>query len=211
MTVRGVLFDIGGVIVTDGPDLDEVARALGLSIGPGMLERVGGAVWGRRDPYDLDLSDAEYWRAVASAAGAEPPTDAVIEQLTARDVARWSRPRVEVVGLVADLYGAGLTLGVLSNAPRSFAAGFRSQPWARVFDVAVFSCDTGVAKPAPGAYRRAVEEFARHGVAAHEIVFLDDRPANVGPARAAGLVAHRWVGTDDARDFLIGVGVPLGG
>ncbi len=204
MTSSAVLFDIGGVVVTDGPDLARVAQSLGLPEDSDNVERVGRAVWAERDRYDLDLSDADYWTAVAARAGAVPPTPATIADLTAADVARWSRPRADVVRLIDDLVQADVPLGVLSNAPRSFVRGFTGQAWTNVFRCTTFSCNTGVAKPDPRSYEAAVSCF---GIPARDVIFFDDRSGNVEAGRRAGLDARLWHGVTDARAVLIDRGI----
>lgn len=199
MTIKAVVFDIGGVIVTDGPDMAQVAATLGLDPRPETVARVSEAVWGERDAYDLGMSDEEYWRRVAHRAGARPPADAVVERLTASDVGRWGRPRADVVDLIRDLHACGLRIGVLSNAPVALAAGFCAQEWTALIDVRVFSCATRAAKPAPAAYAPVIEAF---DLPAGDIVFFDDRPGNVDAGHEVGLVAHLWDGADDARSFI---------
>lgn len=206
MTVKAVLFDIGGVIVTDGPNVGEVARALGLDTRRETLDRVHAAVWEHRDTYDLDQSDSDYWHCVARAAGAPPPSQHAVSTLTQRDVDRWTRPRADAVRLVQELDDVGLRLGILSNAPAALARGFSAQKWTQTFTAMVFSCDTLVPKPAAGSYHGAAE---RLGTALDHIVFFDDRPRNVEAADEVGLQGHLWVGADDAREFLSSIGIRL--
>ena len=54
----------------------------------------------------------------------------------------------------------------------------------------------GCAKPEAVYFERAL---ARAGVAAHDVVFVDDRADNVAAARAAGVAAFCVVGVDAAR------------
>ncbi len=87
--------------------------------------------------------------------------------------------------VVALLRAAGLRTAVLSNAdgpPRDGLEGLA--------DVVLLSGQTGLRKPDPAAFSGAA---ARLGVAPGECVHVDDLPANVRGAAAAGLVGvlHR--------------------
>lgn len=208
VSIRAVLFDIGGVIVTDGPDMTQVASHLGLDAAQGTLTAVDSAVWAHRDAYDLGLSAEEYWTRVARDAGAAPPSPTIIGELTEQDIARWRRPRPEVIEFIREIQHAGLTLGVLSNAPVPLASGFRDQGWTLAFTALTFSCDIGVAKPHPEAYAAAV---SRLGVPAGNVLFFDDREGNVVAARAAGLQAAQWRGVQSARTTMKELGVGNGG
>lgn len=202
--VDAVLFDIGGVIVTDGPDMTRVAEMLGLVATEENVARVGAAVWGMRDAYDLGLSDTDYWRRVAAAAGAAAPSGDAVARLRDADVARWASPRADTVGLMTGLHGRGVRVGVLSNAPHALARAFVAQPWTGVLAARVFSCEQGVAKPAAEIFAAAVAEL---GLDAERVGFFDDRATNVAGAAEAGLRAELWRGAAAAAGTLAGWGV----
>ena len=65
----------------------------------------------------------------------------------------------------------GHPLALISNATSETSASWSQSPLAQRFDVAVFSCDVGLAKPDPAIYRLAAE---RLGVAPAECVFVGD-------------------------------------
>lgn len=205
---RAVLFDIGGVIVTDGPRMSAVAEVLGLGGDEATLERVDRAVWRARDEYDLGLEDRLYWEKVAAEVEAASPSEEALAGLVQTDVTRWQTPAAESVALVEQLAAAGVRLGVLSNAPFALARSFASQAWTSVFHSLTFSCDLGVAKPDPGSYASAVEAL---GVEPHEVVFFDDRPGNVRAAQECGLVAQVWTSAEAAAEFLGSCGLRLEG
>ena len=75
----------------------------------------------------------------------------------------------------------------------------------KLFDVIVDASLTGVMKPDPQAFRLGAEAL---GLAAEQIVFLDDMPWNVEGARQAGMIAVRvpWddpgQAIDTARELL---------
>lgn len=65
----------------------------------------------------------------------------------------------------------------------------------------------GVRKPDVAFFTRLVEDL---GVAADEVLFVDDLQDNVDGAERAGLRAHRFRGADGVRRWLVEHGVPVG-
>ncbi|HYC63793.1 MAG TPA: HAD family phosphatase, partial [Reyranellaceae bacterium] len=99
--------------------------------------------------------------------------------------------------LVERLHAAKVRLVLLSNAPAFLEAWLRGTGRSRhrfmgLFGDYVVSGAVGCAKPQAAIYELACR---RGGVAPGEAVFIDDSPANVEGARAAGLygIHHRSV------------------
>jgi 2-haloacid dehalogenase len=111
------------------------------------------------------------------------------------------------VDLVRELHAAGVAMWGLTNwsdelwphAPRLF-------PFLELLDGVVVSGTEGVAKPDAAIYRIAVQ---RSGIPAGELVFVDDKQANVEGAVAAGLDGILFTGADDLRLALRGRGLPV--
>lgn len=92
--------------------------------------------------------------------------------------------------LVERLRGDGYGVHLGTNQERRRAAYMRHDlGYDDRFDVSVYSCEIGVAKPDPAYFERAV---AMIGSAADEVLFVDDRADNVEGARSAGLAGVRW-------------------
>jgi putative hydrolase of the HAD superfamily len=204
VTLRGVIFDFGGVLNDMRWD---VARELEEQYG---LER-GTLV---RTLYDCDewrevevgRGDIETWlraahRRLEEAAGRSLPP--LHEQWRAS----W-RPIEENIDLVRRLRPA-YRVGLLSNADRSLEErlrdGFRLDG---LFDAVVVSGVVGIAKPDPRAYLLAAE---RLGLPPEACVFIDDAPRNVEAAREVGMTAIRFRvhHGDDLATQLAEVGVRL--
>jgi putative hydrolase of the HAD superfamily len=81
----------------------------------------------------------------------------------------------------------GLELAILSNAPIEVAEAIDAAPWLDLFDPRVFSCQLGSVKPEPAIYAGVLEALP---ATPDDVVFFDDRPANVAGARAAGMTAY---------------------
>ncbi len=66
----------------------------------------------------------------------------------------------------------------------------------KYFEVALSSCYVGLRKPNPEIYKRAIDILARP---AERILFIDDRQGNVDAAVNAGLMAIRFTGEQNLR------------
>jgi putative hydrolase of the HAD superfamily len=85
----------------------------------------------------------------------------------------------------------------------------RNARYGEVLDGAYYSCDIGAAKPSADFFAHIADDL---GLAPDRLLFLDDQPANVDGARAAGLAAERWIHDDGVprlRDILDVHRVPL--
>lgn len=94
----------------------------------------------------------------------------------------------ELLDAVAAFRGAGVRTGLLSNSWGT--STYPLDELRRLFDVLVISGEHGIRKPEPAIYALAVE---RMGMAPEELVFVDDLPGNLKPARALGIhtIHHR--------------------
>ncbi|SHK29062.1 putative hydrolase of the HAD superfamily [Pseudonocardia thermophila] len=180
-----VVFDLGDVLVPSTGVLPALAAEIGVE-----LERLTAAYWPGRLAYDLGGDDTAYWTGVLRALDVAPEPQ-LITRLTALDAAKWSALPAQSARLISGLDADGVRLGVLSNAPAPLAAAVRAAEWSRRIDVLVFSAEVGLAKPDPAIYAAADEAY---GTAPQDVVFFDDRPANVEAARAHGWAAHVWEG-----------------
>lgn len=178
-----VLFDFGGVLVSSPFDIME-------SAGPGVLELLvgdythdGDHPWHRLERGEMSLAD--YWADLqdrAAAAGIELDASKLAGfygQLAVHE---------DVVAHVRRLRQAGYRTAIVTNNVKEAGDAWRSKvPLDELFDVVVDSCEVGMRKPGAGIYLLALERLG--GVPPERAVFLDDHPANVAGAEAAGLRA----------------------
>jgi HAD superfamily hydrolase (TIGR01509 family) len=182
VTLRAVIFDVGGVLLHDpGADLLQQRWERRLGLGPGDFKR---AV--------LDLADARgagigltpeevWWPEAMAALGLDDAASAELYEET------WTRfsldPRVaDYVAGLRPRYRVASLSNSWSGARRGCVDRFDLE---RLVDLMVFSAEEGVAKPDPEIYRRTL---ARLGVEADEAVFVDDTEANLLGAARFGLV-----------------------
>jgi HAD superfamily hydrolase (TIGR01509 family) len=93
-------------------------------------------------------------------------------------------PLPDSVALLARLRQAGQPLYYLSNMPAPYAGHLeQTHDFLGWFADGVFSSRVKLSKPDPAIFALAAQRF---GHPPQELVFLDDHPANVAAARAAG-------------------------
>jgi putative hydrolase of the HAD superfamily len=202
---KGVLLDVGGVLLpTPWERLEEFEAANGWP--PRTLP------W--RGP--LDPATDPLWRSVrAGELSSRAYFDRRAAEISALLGQRRSWPEVtramfdtpaglavrpEAPALIADARAAGLRTGLLTSKLVAFLSRevvARSELLSS-FDVLLDESETGVAKPDPRAYEQAASAM---GLDPAGIVFVDDDPANVAGADAAGMAGVHFDVTDPAGSF----------
>jgi putative hydrolase of the HAD superfamily len=141
--------------------------------------------WEHRPAYDrADITAADYWTAVIGRRHDVEPDQ--LEHLIALDVASWLHPNVASVQAARRAQDRGHRLAILSNAPIEVAAGIDGLDWLVPFAPRIFSCRIGAIKPEPEVFVAALDALDAQP---DEVVFIDDRAANVIAARSLGLQA----------------------
>jgi putative hydrolase of the HAD superfamily len=203
--VKGVLLDVGGVLLPTPWELLEDFEARN-RWPPGTLP------W--RGP--LDPAGDPLWRA---AEAGELPPGGYFERRAAELSGLLGRPlswpevtrvlfetpaglavRPQAQPLVADARAAGLRTGLLTSKLLAFLSREvveRSQ-FLSSFDALLDESETGVAKPDPRAYTQAATAL---GLDPAGVVFVDDDPANVAGATAAGMAGVHFDVADPAGSF----------
>lgn len=113
-----------------------------------------------------------------------------------RDHVRASYRWIEgVEPLLADLHERGVEMHALSNYPCWYEMIEERLQLSRYLSWTFVSCETGVRKPHPDAYRNAARTL---DVAPDRCLFVDDRQTNVDAAVEIGMDAVRF---EDARQL----------
>jgi putative hydrolase of the HAD superfamily len=191
--IEVVLFDVGGVLLTNG--WDHVERASVLS--HFNLDR---AEFEERhpSPYDAWESDAITAEAYLDATVFYEPRsftrDEFIDAMKAE-----SKPLADnALGVLRDVAASGKWMvGLLNNESRLLHE-YRMAKYEllQYLDVQLSSCYLGLRKPNPAIYRRAVDILGRP---AKRILFIDDRANNTAAAAAAGMTAIQFLDEDKLR------------
>jgi putative hydrolase of the HAD superfamily len=185
---RIVIFDLGEVLVTPSGLNDELAARLASD-----PETFKTAYWRRRLEYDLGLEAIEYWTDTMKELGTVP-TQSRIEDLIRIDSIGWTTIRPDAARLLEHLHGAGMRIGILSNATIEMAHAARRAEWSRWVNDWFLSAEIGLAKPDPAIYRYVTEAV---GLPASRIAYIEDSPASIDAARAAGWNARMWKSAAD--------------
>ena len=188
MAVRGVIFDFNGTLSNDEPILCEIFRTLFAQHGkPLSVEEYYDRLAGRSDPEIVRMWLGED----------HPDVDEVIAQRTALYVAAVA-DGASVTGAVRDAVhyaAARVPVAVVSGAARAeiepvlAAAGL-----AGAVMVVVSVDEVAAGKPDPEGYVRALE-LLDDGLAARDVVVLEDTDAGIAAAKAAGMHCIAVLGT----------------
>lgn len=182
MTIKGIIFDYGGVLWDMGWD---IARTLEQE--HGLAERTivetlyGSETWRQ---LEVGVGDRAAWLdeshlALEKAAGRELPR----LHNHWRDRQHLIAPNIDLIRRLRPPYRTA----VLSNADSTLVDRLKhSHGIYDLFDDVICSADVGVAKPEARIYALAA---ARVGLPADECVFIDDLETNVEAAREAGMSA----------------------
>ena len=189
-----VIFDYGGVLsyAPQRQDLLDYARSSGLE------ESTFFQLYAEtREYYGRAAAGYEaHWHRVAKAAGAEI-SDAAVKQFIAKESDLWTRPNPEVLALAREIKAAGRKIAILSNMTFELLAILRAKfDWLGEFDVRVWSCEHGCAKPDDSIYLGCLDAL---GSDPGRSLFFDDRVRNVEGARRLGIDAYVFESAAQAR------------
>jgi 2-haloacid dehalogenase len=199
MTIDTVVFDLGGVLIDWDP------RYLYRRLMPedevdAFLDEIGFAAWNHAQDAGRSWADA-----VAAHVALHPRRRELIEAYPKRFADTLGGPIPGTVAILEELHAVGVPLLALSNwSAETFHEARRAYAFLGLFDSIVVSGEERVTKPDPRIFAILVE---RHRLDAAHTVFIDDSPANIAAARAAGLVTIRYESPGLLREQLVQVGL----
>ena len=196
-----ILFDVGGVLLTNGWDQRERAAAV--------------------EHFHLDFAEFEArhlahydaWERAAISVTAYldatvfyEPRGFTRDEFSAFILAQSKLQPNGALGILKKLAASDkCLLGALNNEARDTNEyRFKHFELRELFQVALSSCYLGLRKPEPAIYLRALDILGRP---APRILFIDDRPENVAGAVAAGMKAIRFEGAKALQRALENFGV----
>lgn len=113
----------------------------------------------------------------------------------------WGSADPEMVDLIAEIRLGGVRVALLTNGTDTIPDELAACGLDGAFDHVFCSWHLGVAKPDAEVYGRVC---AAMSVEPSDVVFFDDSEPNVVGARAVGLVAELFIGTDQVRRKILG-------
>ncbi len=188
-----ILFDVGGVLLTNGWDHRERAAVLNqfqLDI-PAFEAR-------HPEPNDAWERDAISVREYLDATVFYQPRSFSHEEFLDAMCEQSQLLPNGGLGILEQLAASDkCMLGVLNNEARATNDyRFRQFGLWQYVQVAFSSCYVGLRKPGPAIYRRALDIL---GKPADRVLFIDDRAENAAAAAAAGMKTIRFEGADALR------------
>lgn len=195
MTIRAVIFDLGGVLVrTDNrAPRERLAARLNMT-----YEELSALVFDSETAVQAtlgEISSTSHWQALQAALGlSEEEIRAMPGEFWGGDIL--DRALVDYLRSLRPKYKTAL----LSNAWDDLRAALE-QEWSikDAFDEVIISAEVGLAKPDPRIFHLALE---RLGVSPAQAVFVDDFSHNVEGARALGMQAIHFQSSEQARAAL---------
>jgi epoxide hydrolase-like predicted phosphatase len=196
MSIRAVVFDMGGVLVRteNRAPRTQLAARLGLT-----YDELSASVFDSKSAHQAmkgEITTAEHWEAVRKTLGVTKEEfalvplefwggDALDQKLI--DYLRSLRPHYKTA--------------LLSNAWDDLRQMIE-EVWKidDAFDEILISAEVGLVKPDQRIYKKIISDL---GVKPAEAVFVDDFPHNVEAAKAAGLDAIHFLGPDQALGELL--------
>ena len=196
-----ILFDVGGVLLTNGWDHGERAVAV--------------------EKFHLDAADlnARHEEVFAAWDRGEITLDDYLSHTIFYQQRSFSREEFAAflfaqskvlpdsgLDVLKELAGGGnYLLGALNNEARETNDyRFKKFGLRELFEVALSSCYLGMRKPEAAIYRLAIDVV---GGKPERILFIDDRPENVDAAKAQGMATIRFQGAEALRRELVNLGV----
>jgi putative hydrolase of the HAD superfamily len=176
--INAVIFDWGGVLIDDPA--------------PALFKYCANVFGVNKEQYiiafEICMSDfqigavteQQFWANIAKRLNVPQPK---INSLWIEAFTTAYKPRQEMFSLATRLREAGCKTAILSNTEIPTVELIRKQKYA-VFDVEVFSCIEGTAKPEKEIYSITLD---RLGIPAPQAIFIDDKPENIEGAKRAGL------------------------
>lgn len=200
MSLRAVVFDLGGVLIDWDP------RRLYRKLLPDeraveeLIATVCTQAWNERQDAGRSLAEG-----TAELIARHPDRADLIRCYYDRWDEMLGGPIEGTVAILEELDHAGVPLYALTNwSAETFARGRGRFRFLDRFRAIVVSGEERLIKPDLRLYRRLLE---RHHLAADETLFIDDNPHNVAGARAVGMQAHHFEGPAGLRDHLIDLGL----
>lgn len=177
MAIRGLVFDLYGTLVQRGEGWRAYSELIG-TLPPWRWSHA------RRVALTQPIPDIIEFRRKLD--GRRGPPDEHFERLIRKDIMRVALFE-DTLAVLAQARARGLKLALLSNLATPYKQPVFELGLAKCFDVRVFSCDVGLAKPG-----RPIFEYTagRLGLPLPELIMIgDSRRDDIRGARAAGMQA----------------------
>lgn len=182
MSIKNIVFDMGGVIIDFDPD-KSVAR----HFPEDCRELVKKTVFGSREWLDMDRGTLDYSEGVEKICSSLPEGLRDEARLMIVSHEEEMPPIPEMYSLVRDLSKNGYGLYLLTNCPGWFHEFKPRVPAFDFFDGFIVSADHKLSKPEKEIYHILLNTYS---LRAEECFFIDDSPVNTAAAEKLGIRSH---------------------
>lgn len=189
--IKAIIWDMGGVLLRteDYTSRIKIAQQYGVT-----LAEVEAQVFGSESAALAtvgEISEPDHWRNIGKAL--KIPADQLVEFQSQF----WGGDKLdgELVTFIRTLkknYRTALLSNAWSGAREVLTT---AKPCIDAFDVVVFSCEVGLAKPDPAIYHKVL---TLAGVKAEEAIFVDDVQENIDAANTVGIHGVRFTSAHQA-------------
>ena len=196
-----ILFDVGGVLLTNGWDHGERAAAVAhFGLDRAAFEARHAA------PNDAWERDVIPVKAYLDSTVFYEPRGFSHDEFIAFMLTQSKLLPDGALGILSELAASDRYLiGALNNEARETNEyRFETFGLRKLFQVALSSCYLGLRKPELAIYKRALDILGRP---ADRILFIDDREENLAGAVAAGMHGIQFRGAESLRQELLALGV----
>jgi len=187
--IKSIIFDMGGVLLRteNAASRESIARRFGTT-----RQELEAFVFNSETSIlseEGKLSDVKHWHTVMRHFG-QPVGDPIPLYDTYFKGDAIDQRLLEFAAALKPEYQLGLLSNAWENARVLLSERF---DFLDVFDVSIFSYEAGARKPDPAIYFAILD---RMDTAPEEAIFIDDVQENVDGAKAIGMQALRFTGTD---------------
>lgn len=178
MTIRALLFDIGGVLYRNGNALQRRKWEQRLALSKGQLDEIVFTNCVAQRAIVGDAQPAEVWQEVGQYLSLSA------QMLTEIQADFWNDGEwnLELFDFIRSIKPNYIT-GTISDAWLDARQNVKQYVNHEFFDIMIFSAEVGMKKPGPGIYRHTLERLE---ISAEEAIFIDDRLKNI--------VGAEWIG-----------------
>jgi len=185
--IKALIFDYGGVLSLpqDTSCIKKMQELCNIPPHTFVLE------YNRYRPeYDKGMMNGfEYWTCILKSSNSET-TSEIIPALIDEDVKSWTQINPIILDWAKKLKQSSYRTAILSDMTED-TLGYiiRNFTWISVFDVRVFSCKLGMAKPEPAIYYHCLKGLKTKP---EDGLFIDDDIANAKAAENLGMKAIHY-------------------
>ncbi len=191
---QAVVFDWGGVLANEDRNIvvNFMCQSLDCSV-----EEFEAANLEKRKAVKEGKSDSAFWLEHAKQKGIELPSD--WSQCYVNTLKESVGADPEMFALIDKLKTKGVRVALLSNIDTPYTKLIRGFGFYQPFDPCLLSCEIGLRKPNPEAYESLISALQ---LSAEEIVFIDDKKANVEAAQKLGIDAILFQSAEQIKEEL---------